>query len=149
MRFHSQLHIDALPELNEFLDKFAGRRGWDVAMRERLSAAGEETLLTLAPLDLEELARPDDDDEHEGGEAKPDRQLVVLASSDGPAATLEFIAGAREEENMEDRLRQLQQYDSETLVEQELSLRLLRAYASSVRHQQYHNTDIITVRIAP
>ena len=118
-------------------------------MRERLSAVGEETLLTLAPLDLEEIAKPNGDHEHEGAEAKPDRQLVVLASSDGPAATLEFIAGAKEEENMEDRLRQLQQYDSETLVEQELSLRLLRAYASSVRHQQYHDTDITTIHIAP
>ena len=50
---------------------------------------------------------------------------------------------------MEDRLRQLQQYDSETPVEQELSLRLLRAYATSVRHQQFHGTDVITVRVAP
>ena len=50
---------------------------------------------------------------------------------------------------MEDRLRQLQQFDSDNVVEQDLSLQLLRAYASSVRHQQFHNTDIITVRIAP
>ena len=53
MRFQSQLHIDALPELNEFIAKFAMRRGWDTAMQERLSAVAEETLLTLAPLDLE------------------------------------------------------------------------------------------------
>ena len=33
------------------------------------------------------------------------------------------------------------------LVEQEISLRLLRNYASSVRHQQFHDTDIITVRV--
>ena len=50
---------------------------------------------------------------------------------------------------MEDRLRQLQQYDEETPVEQELSLRMLRAYATSVRHQQFHGTDIITVRVVP
>ena len=30
----------------------------------------------------------------------------------------------------------------------ELSLRLLRHYASSVHHQQYHGTDIITVRVS-
>ena len=64
-------------------------------------------------------------------------------------ATLEFIGGAGDEGNMEDRLRQLQQFDSDNVVEQDLSLQLLRAYASSVRHQQFHNTDIITVRIAP
>ena len=47
MRFRSKLHIDALPDLNEFIAKFADRRGWDVAMKERLSAVAEETLLTL------------------------------------------------------------------------------------------------------
>ena len=149
MRFHSRLHIDALPDLNEFLTKFADRRGWGTAMKECLSAVGEETLLTFAPLELEEPMNPEDDHEPEKEDEKPNRQLVVLASSDGPVATLEFIGGAGDDENMEDRLRQLQQFDSETPVEQELSLRLLRAYASSVRHQQYHNTDIITVRIAP
>ena len=148
MRFQSQLHIDALPDLNEFLVRFADRRGWDAAMKDRLSAVAEETLLILAPVDLEGLMSPDDDHEREKEDAKPNRQLVVLASSDGPLAALEFIGGAGDEENMEDRLRQLQQYDSETAVEQELSLRLLRAYASSVRHQQYHDTDIITVRVA-
>ena len=149
MRFHSRLHIDTLPELNEFLEKFAGRRGWALAMRERLSAVAEETLLTLTPLDFGELAAQDNDPEREQEDAKPERQLVVLASSDGPAATLEFIGGAGGDENVEDRLRQLQQFDSENVVEQELSLRLLPAYASSVRHQQFHDTDIITVRIAP
>ena len=147
MRFHSRLHIDALPELNEFLEKFAGRRGWGTAMRERLSAVAEETLLTLAPIDFGELAAMDDDPDAE--DSKPERQLVVTASSDGPVATLEFIGGAGDEENMEDRLRQLQQFDSENMVEQDLSLQLLRAYATSVRHQQFHGTDIITVRIAP
>ena len=137
MRFQSQLDVDALPELNEFIAKFAGRRGWDTAMQERLSAVAEETLLTLAPLDLE-----GNDD------AGDDRRLVVLASGDGPVADLEFIGGGNEE-NMEDRLRQLQQYDSETPVENELSLRLLRSYASSVKHQQYRDADIITVRVGP
>ena len=134
----------ALPELNEFIAKFADRRGWDTAMKEQLNAVSEETLLTLAPLDLEGLVL----DEEETEDAKPDRQLVVAASSDGPVADLEFI-GSGDEENMEDRLRQLQQYDSETPVEQELSLRLLRAYASSVQHQQFHDIDIITVQVGP
>ena len=35
----------------------------------------------------------------------------------------------------------------ETPVEQEVSLRLLRHLASSVRHQQYHDTDIVTVQV--
>ncbi len=144
MRFRSKLHISALAELNEFITRFADRRGWDDAMKERLSAVVEETLLTLAPLDLEGLSLDEDETEEDGS----DRQLVVVASSDGPVAELEFI-GSGDEENMEDRLRQLQQYDSETPGEQELSLRLLRAYALSVQHQQYHDIDTITVRVGP
>ena len=143
MRFQSRLHIDSLSDLNEFVDRFATRRGWDTAMKERLSAVAEETLLTLAPLDLS-LGL----DAEEKEDAEEERQLVVIASSDGPVADLEFIGGG-DEENIEDRVRQLQQYDEETAPEQELSLRLLRSYASSVRHQQFHDTDIITFRVGP
>ena len=139
MRFQSRLHIDALPELNEFIATFVTRRGWDTAMQERLSAVAEETLLTLAPLDLELNL---DADDAPGDE----RRLVVVASSDGPVADLEFI-GSGNEENIEDQVRQLQQHDTETPAEHEISLRLLRSYTSSVKHQQYHDTDIITVRV--
>jgi hypothetical protein len=31
--------------------------------------------------------------------------------------------------------------------EHEISFRLLRHYASSVRHQKYHDLDIVTVRV--
>ena len=72
-------------------------------MRDRLSAVAEETLLTLAPLDLEGNLDGDEEDEQSDG-----RRLVVLASSDGPVADLEFIGGGNEE-NLEDRIRQLQQ----------------------------------------
>ena len=137
MRFTSRLDIEALADLYEFIARFAASRGWNTAMKDRLSAVAEETLLTLSPMDLE------------GTEAvRDERRLVVLASSDGPVADLEFICGGNEE-NIEDQVRQLQQHDSETPTEQDLSLRLLRSYASSVRHQQYHDTDIITVRVGP
>ena len=141
MRFKSQLNVDALPELNEFITRFARRRGWDSPMQERLSAVAEETLLTLAPLDLslggEEEEKPEDE-----------RQLVVLASSEGTTADLEFIGGGAGA-NLEDQIRQIQEHDSLTAVEEELSLVLLRSYAESVTHQQYHDTDIIAVRVTP
>ena len=141
MRFKSRLDIEALPELNGFIAGFADSRGWDTVMKDRLSAVAEETLLTLAPLDLTlDLER--DGNEDVGDE----RQLIVVASSEGEAADLEFIGGGNEE-NIEDQVRQLQQHDEETPVEHELSLRLLRSYASSVEHHQYHDTDIITVRV--
>ena len=145
MRFQSRLHIDALPELNEFVAKFADRRGWDQDMKDRLSAVAEETLLTLAPLDLALSLDLDDEEDDEDEEV---RRLVVVASSEGPVAELEFIGGG-DEENIEDRVRQLQQHDSAIPSEGEISLRLLRQYASSVSHQQYHGTDIITVRVGP
>ena len=141
MRFKSRLDIEALPELNGFIAGFADSRGWDTVMKDRLSAVAEETLLTLAPLDLTlDLER--DGNEDVGDE----RQLIVVASSEGEAADLEFIGGGNDE-NIEDQVRQLQQHDEETPVEHELSLRLLRSYASSVEHHQYHDTDIITVRV--
>ena len=145
MRFQARLHVDALPELNEFVAKFADRRGWDQDMKDRLSAVSEETRLTLAPLDLELSL---DLDEEENDEDEETRRLVVVASSEGPVAELEFIGGG-DEENVEDRVRQLQQHDSAIPSEGEISLRLLRQYASSVSHQQYHGTDIITVRVGP
>ena len=140
MRFQSRLHVDSLPELNEFIVKFANRRGWDTAMKDRLSAVAEETLLTLAPLNLEDLG------DEEGEDKKDERRLVVLASSEGPVAALEFIGGGNEE-NLEDQIRQLQQHASATPVEAELSLVMLQVYASSVQHQQYQGTDVITVQV--
>ena len=139
MRFESRLHIEVLPELSAFVTKFADRRGWDAAMKDRLNAVAEETLLTLAPM---KLSLDDDDDDDDG------RRLVVVASSEGSVADLEFIGGGSEE-NLEDRVRQLQQHDSEIVAESELSLQLLRHYAASVQHQQFHGTDIITVRVDP
>ena len=143
MRFKSQLNVDALPELNEFITRFARRRGWDSAMQERLSAVAEETLLTLAPLDLS-LGGEEEEEE----KPKDERQLVVLASSEGTTADLEFIGGGAGS-NLEDQIRQIQEHDSLTAVEEELSLVLLRSYAESVTHQQYHDTDIIAVRVVP
>ena len=140
MRFQSKLDIDVLPELNEFVSEFAKSRGWNDGMRDRLSAVAEETLLTLSPLDLEmDLNAIDEEPEDE-------RTLVVVASSEGDIAELEFIGGEGGE-NIEDRVRQLQDYDDERIVEHELSLQLLRNFASSVRHQQFRDTEIITVRV--
>ena len=139
MRFQSRLHVGSLPQLNEFIVKFADRRGWNDAMKSRLTAVAEETLLTLAPLNLEALG-------DEGDGTTEERRLVVLASSEGAVADLEFIGGGNEE-NLEDQIRQLQQHDSATPVEDELSLVMLQVYASSVQHQQYQGTDVITVQV--
>ena len=59
---------------------------------------------------------------------------------------LEFAAAAGEE-NLQDRMALLAEHAGEGLDESETSLRLLRHVAASVRHQQYHDTDILAVRV--
>ena len=145
MRFQSRLHIDSLPDLTEFVNRFADRRGWDEPMKARLGAVAEETLLTLAPLNLDgDLEGLSTEGDKEG--SSEERRLIVLASSDGQMADLEFIGGGNGV-NIEDQVHQLQQHDTLEPTERDISLLLLRNYASSVRHQQYHGTDIITVRV--
>ena len=60
---------------------------------------------------------------------------------------LDFVATTRTE-NVEDQLAFLTD-EADMPAAEDISLRLLRGYASSVRHQQFHDTDIITVRVAP
>ena len=71
--------------------------------------------------------------------------LLAAHDEDGGAYP-EFIA-ATGEENLQDRITLLGARVTGDLIEQEVSLRLLRHLASSVRHQQYYDTDIVTVRV--
>ena len=123
----------ALGEIRQFVADFATRSGWDEAMATRLDAVSEETLLTL-------LAGDED-----AADAVPGRLLVVARREDG-GATLEFVA-ARGDENVQDRIALLSETSADDVLEREVSLRLLRHLASSVRHQQYHDTDVVTVRV--
>ncbi len=41
------------------------------------------------------------------------------------------------------------QESADVSIERNVSLRLLRHYATSVRHEQYHDTDVVTVRLEP
>ena len=133
-RMEAAFDLSVLPKIRAFLGVFATRTGWDEAMAERLDAACEETLLTLI--------RP----EEEGGEQE-ERRLRLVAYREGHGAVLEFVVGSHQG-NIQDRLALLGDQPGEVSVEQEVSLRLLRRLASSVRHQQYHGTDIVTIRVA-
>ena len=134
-QLRTALNAAAYPAIDEFLTGFARRHGWSEAMSDRLRAVGEETLFTLV--------RQDED-----GAAEKERSLLLSARRDGRAAELEFAA-ATDETNIEDRIALLGDRVAGNRVEQEISLRLLRHLASSVRHQQYHDTDILTVRVEP
>ena len=128
-RLEVEFKVSALPKIREFLFGFASQSGWDAKMANRLDAASEETLLTLM--------RRDDVGE---------RRLLLVACKEDGGAILEFVTSTGEE-NLQDRIALLGARIDEALVEQEVSLRMLRHLASSVRHQQYHGTDIVTIRV--
>ena len=125
------LDPDALPKLAEFLRGFATKYGWDSASTERLVLVGEETLSSLS--------------EGDGPEEDGPRRLVVAARAAGGGAELEFVCAA-DGENLEDRLSYLGE-TPDIPDGREISFRLLRHYASSVRHQKYHGVDIVTVNV--
>ncbi len=129
-RLEMSFDFSDLPKITDFLHAFASRNGLDAAMANRLDAAAEETLLTLIPQD----------------EAERARRLRLVAYKEEGDAVLEFVVSSGEE-NLQDQIALLSEHVDETPVEREVSLRLLRHLASSVRHQQYRETDIVTVRM--
>ena len=129
-RLRTALSTDALSVIDEFLSDFARRMGLDEAMVVRLRAVGEEAVHIL-----------------EGGGTDA-RQLLLVARADEQSADLEFIASGSGT-NLEDQLAMLSEGVTDLPNEAETPLRLLRHYATSVRHRQYHDTDILTVRLQP
>ena len=117
--------------LDEFLIEFGRRLRWNQESKERLRAAGEEVLLSLAA--------------HDGEEAVGLRRLRVAVHQDKGVAVLEFLA-APQGINFEKQLQLLEEHAGPA-TDQELPLRLLNHYASSVRHRHYHLNDLLTVRV--
>ena len=131
-RLEVELDFSSLSEIDEFLRGIASSINWNEASAERLRSAGEETLSSLL--------------RQEDGEAPDDkRRLIIVARPNGRMVELEFMA-TFDEENLEDRVSYLSE-QTERLDEGEISFRLLRHYASSVRHRKYHGIDIVTVQV--
>ena len=134
-RIETELDIGALQRIDGFLREFASARGWPEEASDRLRSAGEEAFLSL--VDRHRQAQEDD--------RQGKRRLLTMVHGNRRSAELEFVA-ASGDENLEDVMVLLSE-QAGTPVEREISLRLLRHYASSVRHQQYHGTDIVTVHV--
>ena len=132
-RLRVPLDDDAPQQVDDFLRAFASRINWNPTASDRLAAAGEETLVILAQDD-------------EPTESDSPRRLTVSARREGGSVELEFVS-ALEGENVEDRLTYLSALPA-VPDDGEVSLRLLRHYASSVRHQKYHGLDVVTVSVA-
>lgn len=127
------LNDEALPQLTSFLQSFAASSGWDEASQNRIALVGEETLASLRA--------------ESNGDVDSDLQkrLVVAAHATGHQIELEFIV-AYEGGNIEDHLSYLGE-TPDIADDRETSFRILRHYASSVRHQKYHGVDIVTVNV--
>ena len=149
-RFETNFDLSELPRIRDFLGDFVSRGGWDSAMAERLGAAAEEALLTLARQDQggEEAPGQTERGRHLplATQKEKGRRLLLVAKKEKDSAVLEFIVAPRDE-NLQDRIALAGEDTDESAIEREVSLRLLRHLASSVRHQQYHDTDIVTVRV--
>ena len=128
------LSPDRLPELDRFLVGFAEKYSWPARAVERLRAAAEEALLSLLR---------QEEDEH--APAAEDRRLRVVARNLPEGALVEFTA-ATHAGNLENEMTVLAD-SPDPANQRDLSLALLRHHASSVKHQQYHNVDILTVRV--
>ena len=129
-RMDAELGLAALEPLRDLARRLAADGGWSEAMAQRLDAACEETLLTLL-------------DQAAGGGT---RRLRVTASRERDVAVVEFVAAAGET-NIEDQISLLGERAEADSLEREASLRLLRSLASEVSHRQYHQVDVVTVRV--
>lgn len=135
-RLQVALHPSAVPEIDVFLRGFAADIGWDDDAAQRLRSAGEETLASLL--------QPDGSTDDAGAP-----KLIVAARQRGAVAEMEFIA-VFDDENLEDRLAHLgEESQSEAgMTEGDISLRLLRHYASAVHHQKFQGLDVVTVQVS-
>ena len=131
-RLETELDISALPDIQEFLRGLASSAGWSQDSIARLDSAGEETLSTMLEL-------------RDDYEVENTPRLVIIARPAARTMEMEFLA-VFSEENIEDRISYMGE-QAETPDVSELSFRLLRHYASSVRHRKYHGIDIVTVQV--
>ena len=133
-RLNVAMNLSSLPSIDSYLQGFAGSAGWNEASINRLRSAGEETLSSL-------LLQDGESEENDG------KRLIVSARRADDAIEMEFVV-TTEGGNLEDKLAYMNE-QPEIQDEREISFRLLRHYASSVQHHKYHDTDIITVQVAP
>ena len=118
-------------QLRDFLQDFAQRTHWSEDAASRLTLMGEEALTGL-------LAE-------NGTDSDADRKSMASIRMVGTSAELELVSGPSDG-NLEDRLAVVGE-SPELTDENELSYRLLRHYAASVRHSKYYGLDIVAVHV--
>ncbi|WP_419863761.1 solute carrier family 23 protein [Candidatus Poriferisodalis sp.] len=131
-RLETALNAEALPQVDEFLAEIAEGSGWDEVSANRLRLVGEESLLSLM-------------EESESGQDPSPSRLVIVARPSATSIELQLRTSA-DAQNLEDRLTFVSERAPAT-EEHTISLRLLRHFASTVRHRKYSGVDIITVEV--
>ena len=127
-RMKIDFNFDQLPKISEFLCKFASRHGWGEEMKNRMTSVSEEVLLTCFSNEEEK------------------KHLLLIVYREEDRAMMEFTISVNQK-NIEDHLAFLGKQIADIPMEKEISLRLLKHLASSVRHEQYHGIDVITVSV--
>ena len=126
--------LESIPDIRTFLESFAKSSKWNESTANRLTAVAKEALLTL----LNHNDELDDDSRRQ--------HLLLTVRKDGGSAIVEVIA-AHDKDNLEDCIGLISEHNDDVSVEREVSLRILRHYASSVQHEHYHDIDIITITV--
>ncbi len=134
-RLRVDLSESSLPAVDDFLSQFADKHSWTESGKNRLRLVGEEVVLSLLQ-------------EENGGEAEQNRRLVATIRPESGSAELEIVVASDDavQGNIENRMAYL---DEGQALEDDrgMSVRILRQYASSVQHRQYHGIDIISCRV--
>ena len=128
------LNLASLNTIKDFLGRFTARSGRDAGMSDRLTAAAEETLLTLLNYGSK------------GETSQPAKRLLMSAQRDSDGVKLEFFTTTGRD-NLQMQIAMLADRVDVATAERDVSLRLLNHIADSVHHQQYYDMDIITVYI--
>ncbi|MYK26737.1 MAG: hypothetical protein F4052_07290 [Dehalococcoidia bacterium] len=134
-KLQTELSQSSLAAIDEFLSQFAETHSWTEEGGNRLRLVGEEAILSLL-------------EEEQEGAAEQKRRLVATIHPDRGSAELEIVVASDDaiQGNIENRMAYLGQ-DQALEDEQELSVRILRHYASSVHHRKYYGIDIVSCRV--
>ena len=83
-----------------------------------------------------------------GDDGEGERRMVATLRPDSRSAELEIVVASADaiQGNIEDRIAYLG-HDQALEDEQQMSVRILRHYASSVHHRKYYGIDIISCRV--
>ena len=134
-RLRADLSESSLPDFDSFLREFADSHSWTEEGKNRLCLAGEEIILSLL-------------NEEDEGPAEQKRRLIATIRPDSGSAELEIVVASDDaiQGNIENRMAYLGP-DQALDDEQQLSVRILRHYASSVHHRKYYGIDVISCRV--